>query len=56
MPFIINIAEELNFSCKVYSKSLLKGSPCLLPIVSRNLSPFIHQIFVNIYILLGTFF
>ena len=56
MQFIINIAKELDFSSKVYSKKFTKGSPCLLPIVSRKLSPFIHQIFVNIYILLGTFF
>ena len=27
IPFIINIAMEINFSSKVYSKSLLKGSP-----------------------------
>ena len=25
MPFIINITMEINFSSKVYSKSLLKG-------------------------------
>ena len=52
VPFIINITMEINFSSKVYSKSLLKvgplkGSPCLLPIVSRKLSPFLHQILVN---------
>ena len=27
VPFIINITMEINFSSKVYSKSLLKGSP-----------------------------
>ena len=27
MPFIINITMEISFSIKVYSKSLLKGSP-----------------------------
>ena len=27
IPFIINITMEINFSSKVYSKSLLKGSP-----------------------------
>ena len=27
VPFIINITMEMNFSSKVYSKSLLKGSP-----------------------------
>ena len=48
VPFIM----EINFSSKVYSKSLLKvgllrGSPCLLPIVSRKLAPFLHQILVN---------
>ena len=52
VPFIINITMEINFSSKVYSKSLLKvgslnGSPCLLPIVSRKLSLFLHQILVN---------
>ena len=26
MPFIVNITMEINFSSKVYSKSLLKGS------------------------------
>ena len=26
VPFIVNITEEINFSSKVYSKSLLKGS------------------------------
>ena len=26
---------------------LLKGSPRLLPIISRKLSPFLHQILVN---------
>ena len=29
VPFIININMEINFSSKVYSKSLLKGSPLL---------------------------
>ena len=48
VPFIM----EINFSSKVYSKSLrevepLKGSSCLLPIVNRKLSPFLHQILVN---------
>ena len=27
IPFIINITMEINFSSKVYSKGLLKGSP-----------------------------
>ena len=27
MPFIINITMEISFPIKVYSKSLLKGSP-----------------------------
>ena len=27
VPFIMNITMELNFSSKVYSKSLLKGLP-----------------------------
>ena len=47
VPFIININMEINFSSKVYSKSLLKGSPRLVPIISRKLSPFLHQILVN---------
>ena len=52
VPFIINSTKEMNFSSKVFSKSLLKvgslkGSPCLLPIISRKLSPFLHQILVN---------
>ena len=55
VPFIINITMEINFSSKVYPKSflkgggggLLKGSPCLLPTISRKLSPFLHQILVN---------
>ena len=47
VPLIVSITEEINFSSKVYSKSLLKGSPCLLPTISRKLSPFLHQILVN---------
>ena len=31
VPFIINITMEINFSSKIYSKSLLKGSPLYPP-------------------------
>ena len=31
VPFIINITMEINFSSKVYSKSLPKGSPLYPP-------------------------
>ena len=42
----MNITMEISFLSKVYSKSLLKGSPCLLLIISRKLSPFLRQILV----------
>ena len=53
VPFIINITVEINFSSKVYSKSLLKAELLkghlvfYLPSVEK-LSPFRHQILVNI--------
>ena len=36
VPFIINITMEINFSSKVYSKSLLKGSICHVPHLRKS--------------------
>ena len=36
LEYIINITMEINFSSKVYSKSLLKGHLCRVPHLSKS--------------------
>ena len=36
LEYIINITMEINFSSKVYSKSLLKSHPCRVPHLSKS--------------------